>query len=343
MSARRPIPATVLTGFLGAGKTTLLRRILTEDHGLRIAVIENELAGENIDAEILADAASETIVRMTNGCLCCTIRDDLRRTLEDLHARRQRGEIAFDRVVIETTGLADPGPVAQTFFIDPGAAKSFRLDGIVTLVDAKHAPQQLEAHAEARRQVGFADRIVINKVDLTETAALDALAGRLAAINARAPQSRTRFGDVRIAEVFDVRGFDLTDAFDTPSAGGFWCLAEDAPRNSAASKRDLAATRHTNDIKSFVFRTERPLHGPRFAQFMNAIIRSYGTRLLRYKGILNVAGEDRKIIFQGMHQLLNQGAGAIWPLNEPRRTSIVFIGIDLPEEMIVRTLRQCAV
>ncbi|MEO0003920.1 MAG: hypothetical protein RLZZ22_1612, partial [Pseudomonadota bacterium] len=166
------IPVTILTGFLGSGKTTLLKRVLTEAHGQKIAVIENEFGEENIDTDILVSDTEEQIIQMSNGCVCCTIREDLRATLAQLAEKRRKGELHFDRVVIETTGLADPGPVAQTFFMDDEVAESFLLDSILTLVDAKHANEQLDTRQEARRQVGFADQIFISKTDLVEPAAV---------------------------------------------------------------------------------------------------------------------------------------------------------------------------
>ena len=208
------IPATILTGFLGSGKTTLLKRVLTEAHGQKIAVIENEFGEENIDNEILSVSTDEQIIQMSNGCVCCTIREDLRSTLADLAARRRKGELDFERVVIETTGLADPGPVAQTFFMDDEVAGSYLLDAILTLVDAKHANDQLDTRLEARRQVGFADQIYISKTDLVDAAAVDALSHRLRHMNPRAPHSRVHFGEVPIAQVFDLKGFNLNAKLD---------------------------------------------------------------------------------------------------------------------------------
>jgi G3E family GTPase len=199
------IPATVLTGFLGAGKTTLLKRILSESHGLKIAVIENEFGEENIDNEILVADTKEHIVQMSNGCVCCTIREDLRTTLQDLAEKRRKGELDFERVVIETTGLADPGPVAQTFFMDDEIAESFLLDAVLTLVDAKHAAQTLNDRQEARRQVGFADQIFISKSELVTAQELEALQHRLKHMNPRAPQHIVHFGEVAIDKVFDLR------------------------------------------------------------------------------------------------------------------------------------------
>ena len=208
------IPATILTGFLGSGKTTLLKRVLTEAHGQKIAVIENEFGEENIDNDILVADSQEQIIQMSNGCICCSIREDLRATLSDLAARKRRGELDFERVVIETTGLADPGPVAQTFFMDDEIAEAYLLDAIVTLVDAKHAAQQLNDRVEAQRQVGFADQIFISKADLVSPQELEALQHRLKHMNPRAPQRVVHFGEVPIKEVFDLRGFNLNAKLD---------------------------------------------------------------------------------------------------------------------------------
>jgi len=190
------IPATIITGFLGSGKTTLLKRVLNEAHGQKIAVIENEFGEENIDSDILVTETQEQIIQMSNGCICCTIREDLRSTLQLLAAKRRKGLLDFERVVIETTGLADPGPVAQTFFMDDEVAETYLLDSIITLVDAKHAAQQLNDRQEARRQVGFADRIFISKSDLVSAEELDALTHRLKHMNPRAPQRAVHFGEV---------------------------------------------------------------------------------------------------------------------------------------------------
>ena len=203
------IPATILTGFLGSGKTTLLKRVLSEAHGQKIAVIENEFGEENIDSDILVSDTKEQIVQMSNGCICCTIREDLRATLTDLAERRRKGELEFDRIVIETTGLADPGPVAQTFFMDDEIAESYLLDSILTLVDVKHAQQQLDDRQEARRQVGFADQIFLSKTDLVAPGDTEALVQRLKRMNPRAPLKAVHFGEVALSEVFDLRGFNL--------------------------------------------------------------------------------------------------------------------------------------
>lgn len=330
------IPATVLTGFLGAGKSTLLRRVLTEPHGRRIAVIENEFGEENIDSEIIVSSGTEQIIQLTNGCLCCGIRDDLRATLSDLAERRRTGEIAFDQVMIETTGLADPGPIAQTFFLDPDIAACYRPDAVLTLVDARHAMAQLDTRGEARRQVGFADRLFISKADLVDEAQLVALSERLWRMNPRATQSMASFGDVPLAEIFDVGGFNLSPDLE---------LEPKAPCGLRDHEHDHTHRHHhhDDDVKSFVFRSERPLHGVRFGQFMNAMVRSHGPALLRYKGVLNMAGEDRKVIFQGVHQLMSHHVGASWKPDDPRQSRLVFIGLDLPQALMMRSLQQCLV
>ncbi len=341
------IPATILTGFLGSGKTTLLKRVLTEAHGQKIAVIENEFGEENIDNDILVSDANEQIIQMNNGCICCTIREDLRATLQDLAEKRRKGELTFDRVVIETTGLADPGPVAQTFFMDDEIAESYLLDSILTLVDAKHAMQQLDDRQEARRQVGFADRIFLSKTDLVTPAEVDALTHRLKHMNPRAPQKAVHFGEVALAEVFDLRGFNLNakldidpdflkdehEGHDHEHAHGEAC---DHP-----SHQHGAHHAHDDDVKSFVFRSDRQLDPAKLEDFLGAIVNIYGPKLLRYKGVLNMQGTDRKVIFQGVHQLMGSDLGPAWAQDEVRISKMVFIGIDLPTDIFLQGLEQC--
>src|SRR3954454_8088080 len=280
------IPATILTGFLGAGKTTLLKRILSESHGQKIAVIENEFGEENIDNDILVSETKEQIVQMSNGCICCTIREDLRATLQLLAAKKRKGLLDFDRVVIETTGLADPGPVAQTFFMDDEIAETYLLDSILTLVDAQHAAQQLNDRQEARRQVGFADQIFISKTDLVAKDETDALIHRLKHMNPRAPQKAVHFGEVALNEVFDLRGFNLNakldidpdflkeeEAHDHDHAHGEHC---DHP--SHAHEGQGHHHHHDDDVKSFVYRSDRAFDPARLEDFLGAIVNIYGPR-----------------------------------------------------------------
>jgi G3E family GTPase len=354
------IPATVLTGFLGTGKTTLLKRVLSESHGLKIAIIENEFGEENIDNEILVADTKEHIVQMSNGCVCCTIREDLRTTLQDLAEKKRKGELDFERVVIETTGLADPGPVAQTFFMDDEIAESFLLDSILTLVDAKHAAQTLNDRQEARRQVGFADQIFISKSDLVSADELDALQHRLKHMNPRAPQQTVHFGEVPISKVFDLRGFNLNTTLEIDP--DFLNEGHDHHHHDAehcdhpSHQHDHHGDHdhdhghghghghhhhHDDDVKSFVFKADRPLDPAKLEDFLGAIVNIYGPRMLRYKGVLHMKGTERKVIFQGVHQLMGSDLGQPWEPQEKRMSKMVFIGIDLPRDIFLQGLQQC--
>ena len=321
------IPATILTGFLGSGKTTLLKRLLGEAHGQKIAVIENEFGEENIDTDILVTESKEQIVQMSNGCICCTI-----------------------RVVIETTGLADPGPVAQTFFMDEEIAETYLLDSIVTLVDAVHAPQQLDQRQEARRQVGFADQIFLSKTDLVSPEDVDALTHRLKHMNPRAPIKAVHFGEVPIGEVLDLRGFNLNAKLDIDPD----FLKDDAHDHdhdhhdhvhgehcSHPSHQHGHHHHHDDDVKSFVFRSGRPFDPAKLEDFLGAIVNVYGPRMLRYKGVLSMVGTDRKVIFQGVHQLMGSDLGPAWSEGEVRESRMVFIGIELPRDILEQGLEQC--
>jgi len=339
------IPATILTGFLGAGKTTLLKRVLTEAHGQKIAVIENEFGEENIDNEILVSDTNEQIIQMSNGCVCCTIREDLRTTLQLLAAKKRKGLLDFERVVIETTGLADPGPVAQTFFMDDEIAESFLLDSILTLVDAKHAAQQLNDRQEARRQVGFADQIFISKSELVSAEELDALQHRLKHMNPRAPQKVVHFGEVSLAEVFDLRGFNLNAKLDIDPD----FLADDGHHHHDGEHCDHPSHKHghhhhhDDDVKSFVFKSKRPFDPAKLEDFLGTIVNIYGPKMLRYKGVLNMRGTERKVIFQGVHQLMGSDLGPEWAKGEERMSKMVFIGIDLPKDILMQGLEQSLV
>ena len=341
------IPATILTGFLGSGKTTLLKRVLTEAHGQKIAVIENEFGDENIDNEILVRGTGEQIIQLNNGCVCCSIREDLRTTLSDLAEKKRKGELVFDRVVIETTGLADPGPVAQTFFMDDEIAESYLLDSILTLVDAKHGDQQLDTRQEARRQIGFADQIFISKTDLVDAADVDALAHRIKHMNPRAPQSRVNFGEVPISSVFDLRGFNLNAKLDIdPDFLNDAAHDHDHHDHGEHCDHPSHATHHhahDDDVKSFVFRSDRAFNPAKLEDFLGSIVQVYGPKMLRYKGVLNMKGSPKKVIFQGVHQLMGSDLGPAWAPGEKKTSKMVFIGIDLPRDILMQGLEQCLV
>jgi G3E family GTPase len=347
------IPATILTGFLGSGKTTLLKRVLSEAHGQKIAVIENEFGEENIDNDILVTDSKEQIIQMSNGCICCTIREDLREALQLLAAKKRQGLLDFDRVVIETTGLADPGPVAQTFFMDDEIAESYLLDSILTLVDAKHANQQLDERQEARRQVGFADQIFLSKTDLVSAEETADLMHRLKHMNPRAPQQAVHFGEVPLSQVFDLRGFNLNSKLDIDPD---FLKAEDQAGHDHAhhdhehgehcdhpSHQHGHHHAHEDDVKSFVFRSERPFYPAKLEDFLGAIVNIYGPRMLRYKGVLYMQGTDRKVIFQGVHQLMGSDLGPVWGQGETPCSKMVFIGIDLPKDIFLQGMAQSLV
>ncbi|WP_153111310.1 CobW family GTP-binding protein [Propionivibrio limicola] len=326
-----PIPVTIVTGFLGCGKTTLLNYILTERHGEKIAVIENEFGEVGIDNELLL-SGDEQIVEMNNGCICCTVRGDLIRILGELADKRAAGSLQFDRVLIETTGLATPGPVAQTFFLDEEVSRRYLLDAVVTLVDAVHAMRQLDEHDQAQEQVGFADRLLLSKTDLVDAEQIETLSQRLHAINPRADIQAVYFGQTPLAALLDIRGFNLNAVLEI--APGF--LAGGHPHNHHAH-------RHDNRISSCVFRSELPFDNHKLQDFLRAIARVYGADLLRYKGVLSIDGLPYRVIIQGVHELMGGSAGADWADGEERGSTFVFIGRNLPREIIEQGLRQSQV
>ncbi|WP_119157720.1 CobW family GTP-binding protein [Caldimonas tepidiphila] len=320
------IPVTILTGFLGSGKTTLLNRILKENHGQRIAVIENEFGETGIDNELLVRDEGEQIVEMNNGCICCTVRGDLIRILGELYAKRSAGTLVFDRVIIETTGLADPAPVAQTFFVDDEISGRYLLDAIVTLVDAKHAMSQLDEHHEAQEQVGFADRILLSKTDLVSTEEVSALEQRLKRMNPRAPILAAHFGEAPIDKLLDIRGFNLN------------AILEIEPDFLTDVEHE-----HDDDVSSFVFRTEQPFDAARLEDFWGPLLQIYGPKLMRYKGVLSIAGVERRVVLQGVHMLMGTEQGAAWKAQEKRESRVVFIGQHLPKDILSQGLEQCLV
>ncbi|MFG0632440.1 GTPase [Pseudomonas sp. xss_2] len=312
-----PIPVTVLTGFLGAGKTTLLKHMLKAEHGLKLAVIENEFSEAGIDSQLLGDEPVQ-VMTLANGCVCCTIHTDLTKALYLLLERLDAGEIAFDRLVIECTGLADPAPVAQTFFIDEELRERYILDGIITLVDAAHAELHL-TQAIAQAQVGFADRLLLSKTDLVEPQAVQALRERLARINGRAGIRVVEHGRIDLAELLDVRGFNLNT---------------DLGVSLKPSLRPVLKPATPDRISTLVLRTETALDIDRLSDFMNELLETHGKQLLRYKGVLNIVGEQRRLVFQGVLKLYGFDWDAEWKQGEARESVMVFIGDELPEEKI---------
>ena len=320
------VPVTILTGFLGSGKTTLVNRILKEQHGHRIAVIENEFGEAGVDNDILLNEAGEQIVEMNNGCVCCTVRGDLIRILGDLKEKRDSGNLNFDRVIIETTGMADPGPVAQTFFIDETIGNYYLLDSVITLVDAKHAPKQLDQFREAQEQVGFADRILMSKSDLVSEEEQERLRKRLTKMNPRAPIRKVHFGNAPIEEILDIRGFNLNGVLELDPD-----FLEDDDHE------------HDEHVSSFVFRSSKPFDGAKLEEFLSGLVQIYGPDMLRYKGVLYMKGNAHRVIFQGVHMLMGGDLGRPWGGDEKRSSTMVFIGKNLPQDLFVKGLEQCLV
>ncbi|HEY0208995.1 GTPase [Acerihabitans sp.] len=309
----QPLPATILTGFFGAGKTTLLRHILHAGHGEKIAVIENEFSEVPIDDSLLGDRASR-ITTLSNGCICCSSANELEDALLDLLAGIDRGDLVFTRLVIECTGMADPGPVIQTFFSHPVISERFLLDGVIALVDAVHADGQLNEYALAQAQVGFADRILLTKTDIAGESGL--LIARLQHINARAPVYPVVNGEIGLELLFNVGGFTLNDN-----------LTVARPRF-----RPLIAGQ--NAIRSIVVELARPLALQQVSDIMEHLLATYADNLLRYKGILAIEGDPRRLLFQGVQRLYNADWDREWRDDEQPRSVMVFIGVGLPEQTI---------
>jgi len=353
-STKQMIPVTVLTGFLGAGKTTLLKRILSEYHGQRIAVIENEFGPESIDNELLVQDSDEQIIELSNGCVCCTVRGDLLRALNDLRVRRQEGALKFERVILETTGMANPGPVCQTFFMDDNIAETYRLDAVVTIVDAKHGMQTLDQQPEAQKQVGFADRLLISKRDLVSDAEYQALRARLVRINPRASITPVDFGQADLTTILDISGFNLNAALDIDPQ----FLDEMHPDahdhdhdhdhdhghghgHGHTHHHDHHHPHHDDEISAFVFHAQRPFDPERLEEFLGGIVQIYGPDLLRYKGILYLKDTNRRMLFQGVHMLMGAEPGTPWRSDERPQTRLVFIGRKLPQTIFTQGLEQC--
>jgi G3E family GTPase len=323
MQDENMVPVTILTGFLGAGKTTLLNRILQEDHGHKIAVIENEFGEVGVDNAII-EKSDEQIIEMNNGCICCTVRGDLIRILGTLKEKRDKGTLKFDRVVIETTGMADPGPVAQTFFTDEEIGNYYLLDSIITVVDAKHAAKQLDEFHEAQEQVGFADKILMSKTDLVAADEVETLSKRIRKMNPRAPIKPVHFGNAPIAEVLDIRGFNLN------------AILELDPTFLTDSAHE-----HADQVESFVFRSDKPFDGNKLEQFLSGMIQVYGPDLLRYKGILWMKGNPRRVVFQGVHMMMGGDMGKPWTKADKKQSILVFIGKKLPRDLFIAGLEEC--
>ncbi|MGG3926291.1 GTP-binding protein [Metabacillus fastidiosus] len=320
----KKIPVTILTGYLGAGKTTLLNRILTERHDQKIAVIVNEYGEIGIDNQIVVNS-EEQILEMNNGCICCTVRGDLIHILRTLIFSMEQGQVNFDRVLIETTGLADPAPVAQTFFMDELLSEEFEVDSIVTVVDSKHITKHFDGHDEAQEQIAFADTIILNKTDLVGDEQLHTVEQRITNMNPAAKRIHSQNCNVDLNEILGIHTFDVNHKLEIDPH-----FLDDHHHHD-----------HDDKVSSIAFREEKPLELDKVNRWMSYLIQEKGEDLLRYKGILHIKGIEHRLLFQGLHMLFSGVPDRKWKQDEIRVSELVFIGKNLNKKELEEQFKNC--
>src|SRR5512136_3047023 len=335
-STSEKIPVTVLTGYLGAGKTTLLNRILSENHGKKYAVIVNEFGEIGIDNDLII-GADEEVFEMNNGCVCCTVRGDLVRILDGLMKRKGK----FDAIIVETTGLADPAPVAQTFFVDEDVQKNARLDAVVTVADAKWLSHRLKDAPEAKNQIAFADVIVLNKTDLVSKPELAEVEARIRGINPYAKLHRTERCQVALSDVLERGAFDLDRILEIEPE--FLEADDDHDHHGHDHGDSHHGLKHYHDeeMQSLSLRSDKPLDATKFMPWLQNLVASEGQKILRSKGILAFSEDDDRYVFQGVHMMLEGDHQRAWKEGEPRESRLVFIGRELPEQSIRDGFERC--
>lgn len=335
MNVKNPLPVTILTGFLGAGKTTLVNYLLENNQGEKIAIIENEFGAVGIDGQLLKNKADVEVIELSNGCVCCSIRGELTEALQGLLTKIDSGELSIDRLVLETTGVADPAPIIQTFFVDEVIRERIMLDAVITLVDALHLPKQLDEHRVCASQIGFADRIILTKADMIDEAQKELILARINKINSKAEIFEALYGILPKTVWIGIGAFDLDDALKVNE--GFFQASPTQVKFKSFST-SLPTQSWNDDIRSFVFEA-KVLDIKKIGSFMETLVEKYGNDMLRYKGVLAIKDDERRLIIQGVHKVVGFDYGSAW--DSEAKSLFVVIGRYLPYDELLQQFNEC--